>query len=129
MATELSKNTKLKISVETLISIGAALVMATGVYYSLEGQIAVAMESPKQDITRTEFDLRIEAIGNQVIYNGDKLEKIETQLEKLDERLYEISTKRQTQPSDVRLLLTCNSLTDYLLIFKSARKNCQFEEN
>ena len=52
------------------------------------------MESPKQDITRTEFDLRIEAIGNQVIYNGDKLEKIETQLEKLDERLYEISTKR-----------------------------------
>ena len=94
MATELSKNTKLKISVETLISIGAALVMATGVYYSLEGKIAVAMESPKQDITRTEFDLRIEAIGNQVIYNGDKLEKIETQLEKLDERLYEISTKR-----------------------------------
>lgn len=94
MATELGKNTKLKLSVETLISIGAALVMVTGVYYSLEGKIAAAMESPKQDITRTEFDLRIEAIGNQVIYNGEKLEKIEVQLEKLDERLYEISTKR-----------------------------------
>jgi len=93
MTTEISKQTKLKISVETLISIGAAIVMATGVYYSLEGKIAQAMELPKQDVTRTEFDLRIEAIGNQVMYNGEQLDEIKGTLQKLDARLYEVSKK------------------------------------
>ena len=93
MATEIGKQTKLKISVETLISIGAAIVMATGVYYSLEGKIAQAMEMPKQDVTRTEFDLRIEAIGNQVMYNGEQLDEIKGTLQKLDSRLYEVSKK------------------------------------
>ena len=94
MATEISKETKLKLSIETIISLGFALVSITTVYFTLKGDIATAMELPKQDVTRTEFDLRIEAIGNQVMYNGEKLEKIETQLEKLDARLYELSTKQ-----------------------------------
>ena len=93
MATEVGKETKLKLSVETLISIGAAIVMATGVYYSLEGKIAQAMEMPKQDVTRTEFDLRIEAIGNQVMYNGEQLDEIKETLQKLDARLYEVSKR------------------------------------
>ena len=90
---EISKDTKLKLSLETIISLGFALVSITAVYFTLQGQIAQAMEMPKQDVTRTEFDLRIEAIGNQVMYNGEQLEEIKSQLDKLDARLYELSTK------------------------------------
>jgi hypothetical protein len=73
--------------------LGFALVSITAVYFTLKGEIATAMEFPKQDVTRTEFDLRIEAIGNQVMYNGEQLEEIKSQLDKLDARLYELSTK------------------------------------
>ena len=93
MATEISKDTKLKLSLETIISLGFAFVSITSVYFTLKGEIATAMEMPKQDVTRTEFDLRIEAIGNQVMYNGEQLEEIKSQLDKLDARLYELSTK------------------------------------
>ena len=93
MATEINKDTKLKLSLETIISLGFALVSITAVYFTLKGEIATAMEFPKQDVTRTEFDLRIEAIGNQVMYNGEQLEEIKSQLDKLDARLYELSTK------------------------------------
>tara|TARA_R110001583_G_scaffold35622_10_gene118340 strand:- start:227 stop:508 length:282 start_codon:yes stop_codon:yes gene_type:complete len=93
MATEIGKETKLKLSIETIITFGFVLVTITGVYFTLEGKIAQAMELPKQDVTRTEFDLRIEAIGNQVLYNGKQLEEIKSTLEKVDQRLYDVSTK------------------------------------
>jgi hypothetical protein len=90
---EISKDTKLKLSLETIISLGFVIVSITAVYFTLQGQIAQAMEMPKQDVTRTEFDLRIEAIGTQVMHNGEQLEEIKAQLDKLDARLYELSTK------------------------------------
>tara|TARA_R110002020_G_scaffold28832_1_gene91486 strand:- start:527 stop:808 length:282 start_codon:yes stop_codon:yes gene_type:complete len=93
MATEISKDTKLKLSLETIISLGFALVSITAVYFTLQGQIATAMELPKAPVERVEFDLRIEAIGNQVMNNGQQLEEIKSQLDKLDARLYELSTK------------------------------------
>jgi|TARA_R110000824_G_scaffold89385_1_gene219192 hypothetical protein len=93
MATEISKETKLKLSLETIISLGFALVSITAVYFTLEGKIATAMELPKAPIERVEFDLRIEAIGSQVMTNGKQLEEIKAQLDKLDARLYELSRK------------------------------------
>ena len=93
MSTEISKDTKLKLSLETIISLGFALVSITAVYFNLQGQIATAMELPKAPVERVEFDLRIEAIGNQVMYNGEQLEEIKETLKKVDERLYEVSKK------------------------------------
>ena len=93
MATELSKETKLKLSLETIISLGVVLVSITTVYLTLKADIATAMEMPKAPIERVEFDLRIEAIGNQVLNNGAQLSEIKAQLDKLEKRLYELSTR------------------------------------
>jgi|TARA_B100000424_G_C22787084_1_gene422839 hypothetical protein len=93
MATEISKQTKLKLSLETIIGLGVVLVSMTGMWYTLEAKIQEAMVEPKSPIERVEFDLRIEAIGNQVMNNGKQLEEIKAQLDKLDARLYEVSTK------------------------------------
>jgi len=93
MATEISKGTKLKLSLETIISLGIVLVSVTTVYLTLKADVATAMEMPKAPIERVEFDLRIEAIGNQVMNNGAQLEEIKAQLDKLDKRLYELSTR------------------------------------
>tara|TARA_Y100001938_G_C8036208_1_gene403466 strand:- start:809 stop:1090 length:282 start_codon:yes stop_codon:yes gene_type:complete len=93
MATEISKQTKLKLSLESIIGLGIVLVSMTGMWYTLEAKIQEAMVEPKSPIERVEFDLRIEAIGNQVMNNGKQLEEIKAQLDKLDARLYEVSTK------------------------------------
>tara|TARA_Y100000592_G_scaffold20070_1_gene30823 strand:+ start:379 stop:660 length:282 start_codon:yes stop_codon:yes gene_type:complete len=93
MATEISKQTKLKLSLESIIGLGVVLVSMTGMWYTLEAKIQEAMVEPKSPIERVEFDLRIEAIGNQVMNNGKQLEEIKAQLDKLDARLYEVSTK------------------------------------
>ena len=43
MATEIGKETKLKLSIETIITFGFVLVTITGVYFTLEGKIAQAL--------------------------------------------------------------------------------------
>ena len=93
MAFNINKNTELKLSLETIVSLGLVLITITAVYINLKGEIATAKELPRQDITRAEFNLIIESINTQVKYNGEQLEEIKSQLDKLDARLYNLSTK------------------------------------
>jgi len=53
-------------------------------------EIAQAKELPASEITRSELDLKLELISKTVMSNADKLEKIETQVEKIEERVYEL---------------------------------------
>ena len=46
MATEIGKDTKVKLSLETIISLGVVLVMGTGMWFTLKADIAEAKELP-----------------------------------------------------------------------------------
>jgi hypothetical protein len=48
------------------------------------------VEIPDPEITATEFQLKIDLISNTVMNNAEKLDKIETQVEKIEERVYEL---------------------------------------
>jgi len=95
MATEVSENSKFTLSLK---SIGILLTMVAsfiGMYYSLSMEIQEAKELPKveipdPEITRQELDLKLELISTTVMSNADKLGKIETQVEKIEERVYEL---------------------------------------
>ena len=94
-ATEVSENSKFILSLK---SIGAIIVLVAnfiGMYYSLSMEIEAAKELPKvvipdPEITRQELDLKLELISTTVMSNADKLDKIETQVEKIEERVYEL---------------------------------------
>ena len=92
MATEVSENSKFTLSLK---SIGILLTMVAsfiGMYYSLSMEIQEAKELPKveipdPEITRQELDLKLELISTTVMSNAEKLGKIETQVEKREERV------------------------------------------
>ena len=87
---ELSKETKLNISIETLIAIGIAIFTSAGFYFSLEAQIQEAMEKPEPVISRQEYDLKDNAIRREIMSNRDLIERNFEKLEKIEERLYNI---------------------------------------
>tara|TARA_Y100000593_G_scaffold33619_1_gene66055 strand:- start:1966 stop:2256 length:291 start_codon:yes stop_codon:yes gene_type:complete len=95
MATEVSENSKFVLSLKSIATIIAIVASFIGMYYSLSMEIEAAKELPKvvipdPEITRQELDLKLELISTTVMGNAEKLEKIETQVEKIEERVYEL---------------------------------------
>ena len=55
MATEIGKDTKVKLSLETIISLGFALVSITAVYFTLKGDIATRRKNITSEILSEHF--------------------------------------------------------------------------
>ena len=64
---EVSKDSKMTLSLETLISLGTTLVLVTGVWFTLQADIQEAKELPKPEVGRTEYDLKDQMIRNTII--------------------------------------------------------------
>ena len=90
MATEISENTKLQLNLKTIIAIIVLVSSFVGQYYVLSNEIELAKRLPESEISRSELDLKLELISKTVMSNADKLEKIENQVEKIEERVYEL---------------------------------------
>jgi hypothetical protein len=89
---ELSKQTKFNMSIETMISLAGALIIATGFYWNLKAQISEAMLQPVPTISREEFDMKDNMIRNEVMNNRELIEKNFEKLEIIEARLYELKT-------------------------------------
>jgi hypothetical protein len=90
---ELSKDTKLNLSIETIVSLVIAISTATGFYFSLKAQIDQAMELPEPVISRQEYDLKDNAIRSEIMSNRELIEKNFEKLEVIEARLYELKTR------------------------------------
>ena len=95
MATEVSENSKFILSLKSIIGIVVLASSLIGGYYSLSMEIQEAKELPlvvipDPEITRQELYLKLELISTTVMSNAEKLGKIETQVEKIEERVYEL---------------------------------------
>jgi len=64
---EVSKDSKMTLSLETLISLGTTLVLVTGVWFTLQADIQEAKELPEPEVSRTEYDLKDQMIRNTII--------------------------------------------------------------
>ena len=89
MATEIGKSTKLRLSLETLITVGATVVIVTTMYLTLKSEIAVAKELPKSEITRIEYELKDELIRNTILKTQDDINKITKTLERIEDKVYD----------------------------------------
>ena len=90
MAVEVSKETKFKISIETMVSLAVAISVATAFYIDLRASISEAMIKPEPVISRQEFDLKDTAIRAEVLNNRELIEKNFEKLEIIEQRLYEL---------------------------------------
>ena len=90
MAKELNEDTSFKISVKTLVAIGAGLSALIGMWFTLQADIAEAKELPVStpEVTRMEFDMKDQMIRNTIMETKKDVEEIKESLEKIEDKLY-----------------------------------------
>ena len=88
---ELSENSKFFISLKTLGGIAALITTLVSMWFVLKADIALAKELPKPEINRVEYDLKDEAVRNAIYETQNDVQDIKQQLNKIDERLYELA--------------------------------------
>ena len=93
MAKELSEDTAVQLSIKTLGGIASLIAILVGMWFTLQADIAEAKELPAPVIDRVEYDLKDELIRQTIMDTQDDVDKILEELEKIDERLYELQKK------------------------------------
>ena len=91
MATEIGKDTKVKLSLETIISLGVVLVSMTGMWFTLQADIAEAKELPEPpdpEVTRMEFQMKDEMIRNTIMTTQEDVKEIKETLNKIEDKIY-----------------------------------------
>tara|TARA_R110000787_G_scaffold16323_2_gene49643 strand:+ start:95 stop:376 length:282 start_codon:yes stop_codon:yes gene_type:complete len=91
MAKELNEDTGFKVSIKTLIAIGAAMATVISMWFMLQADIDEARELPEpppQDVTRMEFDMKDQMIRQTIITTQSDVEEIKKSLEKIEDKLY-----------------------------------------
>ena len=91
MSKELNEDTGFKVSIKTLIGIGAAMATVIGMWFMLQADIQEAKELPEPPpppITRIEFDMKDQMIRQTIITTQEDVEDIKESLEKIEDKLY-----------------------------------------
>jgi hypothetical protein len=91
MGKELNEDSGFKVSIKTLIAIGAAMATVISMWFMLQADIEDAKklpEPPPQDVTRMEFDMKDQMIRQTIITTQEDVEDIKVTLEKIEDKLY-----------------------------------------
>ena len=92
MAKELNEDSGFKVSVKTLIGIGAAMATVISMWFMLQADIADAKElpiPPAAEVTRMEFDMKDQMIRNTIMETQEDVKEIKKTLEKIEDKIYE----------------------------------------
>ena len=90
MTKQIGEDTKVTLDLKTIGMIVTFVVMLAGMWYTLQADIAEAKELPEPVIDRIEYDLKDELIRQTIMDTQEDVDKILEEIEKVDERLYEI---------------------------------------
>ena len=91
MTKELNEDSGFKVSIKTLIGIGAAMATVISMWFMLQADIAEARtlpEAPDPEVTRMEFDMKDQMIRNTIMTTQDDVKEIKKTLEKIEDKLY-----------------------------------------
>tara|TARA_R110001592_G_scaffold45204_1_gene144584 strand:- start:477 stop:761 length:285 start_codon:yes stop_codon:yes gene_type:complete len=91
MAQQIGEGTKVTLDLKTIGMIVGFTVSLSSMYFVLKADIARAMELPAPVIERVEYDLKDELIRQTIMDTQEDVDVILQKLEKMEERLYELS--------------------------------------
>ena len=94
MAKQIDEGTKITLDLKTIGIILFFVATVIGMWFTLQSDIQEAKELPKSPISRTEYDLKDELIRQTILDTQDDVEAMKEQLDKIDERLYELQQRR-----------------------------------
>lgn len=94
MAKQINEETKVILDLKTigLVLVGVATII--GMWFALQADIEEAKNLPLPPIERIEYDLKDELIRQTIMDTQDDVESILEELEKIDQRLYELQKQR-----------------------------------
>ena len=92
MTKELNEDSGFKVSIKTLIGIGAAMATIISMWFMLQADIAEAKElpqAPDPEVTRMEFDMKDQMIRQTIMTTQEDVKEIKKTLEKIEDKIYE----------------------------------------
>lgn len=94
MAKQIDEGTRITLDLKTIGIILFFVATVIGMWFTLQADIQEAKELPEPNISRTEYELKDELIRETILDTQDDVEKILEDLEKIDERLYELQKEK-----------------------------------
>tara|TARA_Y100000310_G_scaffold121562_1_gene120326 strand:+ start:321 stop:596 length:276 start_codon:yes stop_codon:yes gene_type:complete len=87
MTKELNEDSGFKISIKTLIGIGAGMAAIISMWFVLQSDIAEARELPKPDVTRMEFDMKDQNIRQSIQHTEKTVDEIKEDLQRMEDKI------------------------------------------
>ena len=81
---EVNKQTKLTLSLETIVSGVVTLAMIIGMWFTLQADIDLAKELPAPSVSRTEYDLKDQMIRDAVLDTQEDVEEIKEDIKSIE---------------------------------------------
>ena len=94
MAQQIGEDTKVTLDLKTIGMIVAFVISLAGMWFTLKADIAYAATQPEPVIERVEYDLKDELIRQTIMDTQEDVEMILDKLDKLEDRMYEVSKER-----------------------------------
>ena len=91
MTKELNEDSGFKISIKTLLGIGAGMATIISMWFMLQADITEAKElpvPPEPDVTRMEFDMKDQMISQSILTTQQDVEEIKKTLERIEDKVY-----------------------------------------
>ena len=90
MGKELNEDTGFKVSIKTLLGIGAAMATVISMWFMLQADIEEAKLLPEPtppEISRMEFDMKDQLIRQTIMTTQQDVEEIKEDLKRIEEKL------------------------------------------
>ena len=94
MTNKISESTEFTLDLKTLVIVVSFIITAAGMWFALQADIQLAKELPEPEVSRTEYDLKDQLIGETIMNTQEKVEQNSEKLDKIDEKLYQIIKKK-----------------------------------
>ena len=94
MTKKIGESTEVVLDLKTIGMIVGFAVSLSSMWFILKADIARAMELPAPVIERVEYDLKDELVRQTIMDTQEDVEMLLEKFEKLEQRIYELSTKQ-----------------------------------
>tara|TARA_R110000822_G_scaffold56745_1_gene143182 strand:- start:504 stop:785 length:282 start_codon:yes stop_codon:yes gene_type:complete len=91
MTKELNEDSGFKVSIKTLVGIGAAMATVISMWFMLQADIAEARTLPEAlppDVSRMEFDMKDKMIRQTILTTQEDVKEMQKTLERIEDKLY-----------------------------------------
>jgi len=91
---QIGENTNVTLDLKTIGMIVGFAVSLSSMYFILQADIAMAMELPKPEVTKTEFSYKDQIIRETIMSTQEDVKEMKETLKLLETRIFELTKER-----------------------------------